>query len=175
MMIPNKVTALITVFLTFILFIIIQPGDNPVALIKVASIVAGIMIVVIIAYTHFLWRLEPFKKMHKIVDINGKWAGVMPIGDKTIEVEVRIKQHFDDVSVKLITNHNVSDSLVTKIVEDHDGWKLYIVYKCKPIDGVSSKDDIDYGTIMVRLDEDILEGEFYNSKKLSGKIELYRK
>ena len=38
-----------------------------------------------------------------------------------------------------------------------------------------TKDDIDYGTMMLRLDEDILEGEYFNSKKISGHIELYRK
>lgn len=172
----NKVTALLTVFLTFILFIIIQPGDDPLALIRVASIVAAIVIVIVVVYTHFLWRVEPFTRFHHIVDISGKWAGKLPMSDgKVINVEVKIKQYFDDVNVEVITDKNKSESLVTKIVNELDGSKLYIVYKSKPLGKVESKDEIDYGTIIVRLDDDILEGEFFNSKNQRGKIELYRK
>ena len=32
-----------------------------------------------------------------------------------------------------------------------------------------------YGTIIVRLDEDILEGEYFDSNNISGHIEMYRK
>lgn len=171
----SKVTALITVFLTFILFIILQPGDDPLALVRIASIVAGVVIVLVVIYTRFLWRVEPFTRFHHVVDISGKWEGKLPVGDKEIPVEVKIKQYYDDVIVELTTDHNHSESLVTKIVNDVDGSKLYIVYKCKPTSRVESKNDIDYGTIIVRLDEDILEGEYFNSKNISGHIELYRK
>ena len=171
----NKVTALITVFLTFILFIIIQPGDDPLALIRIASIVAAVVIVLVLVYTRFLWRLEPFTSFHHIVDISGKWVGKMPLDGKEIPVEVKIKQYYDDVVVKITTDHNYSESLVTKISNEPDGSKLYIVYKCKPTYRVESKDEIDYGTMIFRLDEDILEGDFFNSRGISGHIELYRK
>ena len=51
-----------------------------------------------------------------------------------------------------------------------DGSKLYIVYKTKPLKVVESKDEINFGTIILRLDEDILEGELFNSKGLSSHI-----
>lgn len=171
----SKITALITIFLTFILFLIMQPGDDPLALIRIASIVAGIVIVLLIIYSHFLWRVEPFKRFHHIVDINGKWEGKISDGEREVLIEVKIKQYFDDVMVEIHTDHNYSESLVTEIVNDPDGNRLYIVYKTKPNGKVESKADIKYGTIMVRLDEDILEGEFFNSEKISGHIELYRK
>ena len=172
----NKVTALITVFLTFILFIILQPGDDPLALIRIASIVAAVVIILMVLYTHFFWKIEPFTRFHHVVDISGKWEGKLPVDEgKEIPLEMKIKQYFDDVIVEITTDRNHSESLVTKIVNDVDGSKLYVVYKCKPLTRVESKDDIDYGTIIVRLDEDILEGEFFNSKNISGHIELYRK
>lgn len=172
----NKVTALITIFLTFILFMILQPGDDPLALIRIASIVAASVLLLIVIYTRFLWKLEPFNKFHKIIDISGKWQGVLPVSDtKTIPVEMKIKQYFDEVRVTVFTDHNYSESLVTRIVHEAEGSKLYVVYKCKPTGKVESKNDIDYGTIMLRLDEDILEGEYFNSRKIQGHIELYRK
>ena len=40
---------------------------------------------------------------------------------------------------------------------------------------LSISSEIDYGTIILRLDEDVLEGEVFNSKDMRGHIELYRK
>ena len=172
----NRVTAIITIFLTFILFIILQPGDDPLAMVRIASIVAAAVLILIVIYNHFLWKVEPFKRLHKIVDISGKWEGKLPIGNgKEILVEVTIKQYYDDVSIELVTDHNRSESLVTRISSEADGNKLYVVYKNKNSKKIESKDDIDYGTMMLRLDEDLLEGEFFNSKNISGRIELYRK
>ena len=59
-------------------------------------------------------------------------------------------------------------------VEAH-GSKLYAVYKSKPNGRVDSKDQIEYGTFIIDCDEDLLEGVFFTSNKLSGKLELYRK
>ena len=75
----NKVTALITIFLTFILFMILQPGDDPLALIRIASIVAGIVLVLIVIYSRFLWKVEPFYRLHKIIYISGVWQGKQTI------------------------------------------------------------------------------------------------
>ena len=170
----NKVTALITIFLTFILFIILQPGDDPLALIRIASIVAALVIVLLVLYTHFLWRIEPFKRFHHIVDINGKWGGKMPYGEKVVDVELRIKQHYDDVSVDITTDGIRGESMVTNILDNNDGYKLYIVYKLKP-NVVEDKEQIDFGTIIVNLDEDILEGVVFTSKNMDGYVEFYRK
>lgn len=172
----NKITALLTVFLTFILFIILQPGDDPLVWIRIASTVAAIVIVLVVLYTHFLWRVQPFKRFHRIIDINGKWVGKLPVGeDKELPIEVKIKQFYDDVIVEVKADNNHSESLVTRIVNEPEGSKIYIVYKCKPNKKVESKKDIDYGTMILRMDEDILEGEFFNSKNIVGTIELYRK
>ena len=170
----NKVTALITVFLTFILFIILQPGDDPLALIRIASIVAAVVIVLLVVYTHFLWRLEPFKRFHHVVDINGKWVGKMPCGETIVDVEIRIKQYYDDVNVDIFTDGNRGESMVTSIVDNNDGYKLYIIYKLKP-NKVDDKEQIDFGTIILSLDEDVLEGQIFTSKNMDGHIEFYRK
>ena len=172
----NKLTAIITIFLTFILFVILQPGDDPLALVRIASIVAAAVLVLIILYTHFLWKIEPFSRCHKVVDISGIWMGKLPVSEeKQIELEMRIKQYYDEVKITIITDHNQSESLITKMANDVDGNKLYVIYKCKPTSRVESKDDIDYGSIILRVDEDILEGEYFNSKNMAGHIELYRK
>ena len=172
----NKLTALITIFLTFILFMILQPGDDPLALVRIASIVAVVVLVLILIYTHFLWKIEPFSRFHKVIDISGTWVGKLPVSsEKEIHLEMRVRQYYDEVKVSITTDHNFSESLVTRIVNESDGNRLYVIYKCKPTTKVESKADIDYGSLILRLDEDILEGEYFNSRNMSGHIELYRK
>jgi len=65
--------------------------------------------------------------------------------------------------------------LACRIAVDSQGSKLYAVYKSKPNGKVDSRDQIEYGTFIIKCDEDFLEGIFFTSNKLAGKLELYRR
>ena len=69
----NKVISIFTVFLCFVLFIAMKPGDNPVILMRIVSIVAAVVFFGMILYTRVLWRVSPFNKLHNVIDIGGKW------------------------------------------------------------------------------------------------------
>lgn len=172
----NKVVALFTVFLTFILIIALKPGDDPVILIRIASIVAAIMFVGMILYTRVLWKIAPFNKLHRVIDIGGKWQGNMTLENGvSYNVYTVITQYLDEIRIKIKTDNFLNDSLVCKMSVDAQGSKLYAVYKSKPNGKVDSKDQIEYGTFIIDCDEDFLEGLFFTSNKLSGRLELYRK
>ena len=172
----NKVIALFTVFLTFILIIALKPGDDPVILVRIASIVAIIMFIGMILYTRVLWRIAPFNKLHNAIDIGGKWQGSIVLENGTsYSVYAVIVQYLDEIKIKIKTDNFLNDSLVCKMSKDAQGSKLYAVYKSKPNGKVDSKDQIEYGTFIIDCDEDILEGLFFTSNNLSGKLELYRK
>lgn len=172
----NKVVALFTVFLSFILIIAMKPGDNPQIMLRIASIVAAIVFVGMIIYTRILWRVSPFNKLHRVVDIGGKWQGKMILEDESCyEIYTVITQYLDEIKIKIKTNDFFNDSLVCKMSVDSHGSKLYAVYKSKPNGKVDSKNQIEYGTFIIDCDEDFLEGVFFASNKICGKIELYRK
>lgn len=172
----NRVVAIFTVFLCFVLFIAMKPGDNPVILMRIVSIVAAIVFIGVILYTRILWRVAPFNNFHRVIDIGGKWHGHMELeGGAHYEVETCITQYLDDVKIKIKTDNFFNDSLVCKITVDNQGSRLYAVYKSKPTGRVDSKDQIEYGTFIINCDEDFLEGLFFTSNKLSGRLELYRK
>ena len=172
----NKVISIFTVILCFILFVAMKPGDNPVALFRIASIVATIVFVGMVLYTRVLWRVAPFSKMHNVIDIGGKWRGHISMDDgECIEVETVVVQHLDDVKIKIKTNDFLNDSLACKMKVDAQGAKLYAVYKSKPNGKVGSKEQIEYGTFIITCDEDFLEGMFFTSSRLAGQLELYRK
>ena len=86
-----------------------------------------------------------------------------------------ITQYLDEIRIKIKTDNFFNDSLVCKISLDSQGAKLYAVYKSKPNGKVDSKDQIEYGTFIINCDEDFLEGIFFTSNNLSGKLELYRR
>lgn len=172
----NKVVAIFTVFLCFILFIAMKPGDNPVILLRIASIVAVVVFLGMILYTRVLWRVSPFNNLHNVVDIGGKWHGHINLDDGGYyEVETVITQFLDDVKIKIKTNDFFNDSLVCKMKVDAKGAKLYAVYKSKPNGRVDSRNQIEYGTFIINCDEDFLEGLFFTSNNVSGQLELYRK
>lgn len=172
----NRVIAIFTVFLCFILFIAMKPGDNPEILLRIASIVAVVVFLGMILYTRVLWRVAPFNKLHNVVDIGGKWKGHISLEDGNYYlVETVIVQYLDCVKIKIKTNEFFNDSLVCKMKVDAKGAKLYAVYKSKPNGKVDSKDQIEYGTFIINCDEDFLEGLFFTSSKEVGELELYRK
>ena len=172
----NRIIALFTVFLTFILIIALKPGDDPVILVRIASIVAVVIFVGMILYTRILWRVSPFNKLHKVVDVGGKWHGKMILeSGASYIVDTVITQYLDEIKIKIKTDNFLNDSLVCRMSKESHGSKLYAVYKSKPNGKVDSKDQIEYGTFIIECDEDFLEGVFFTSNKLSGRLELYRK
>lgn len=172
----DRVTAIFTVFLAFLLFVAMKPGDNPIILMRIATITAFVVFVGMILYTRILWKVPPFSSLHKVVNIGGKWQGKMIVENEVVyDVEATITQYLSDIKIKIKTDNFYNDSLVCKMSTDSQGVKLYAVYKSKPSGKIDSKDQIEYGTFIIGCDEDILEGIFYTSSKLSGKVELYRK
>ena len=172
----NRIIALFTVFLTFILIIAMKPGDDPVVLVRIASIVAVIIFIGMILYTRLLWRIAPFNKLHKVIDVGGKWQGKMILENgASYNVDTVITQYLDEIKIKIKTDNFLNDSLVCKMSTEVHGSKLYAVYKSRPNGKVDSKDQIEYGTFIIDCDEDLLEGLFFTSNKLSGKLELYRR
>lgn len=172
----NKVVALFTILLSFILFVALKPGDNPVMLFRIASIVVAIIFAGVILYTRVLWKVPPFNKLHNKIDIGGKWRGSMVMEDgSSYAIDASIVQYLDDIKLKIKTNDILNDSLVCHMSADNQGVKLYAVYKSKPSARVDYKEQIYYGTFIINCDEDYLEGIFFASNDVSGRIELYRK
>ena len=172
----NKVLTIFSVFLVFILFVAMKPGDNPIILMRVASIATAILFFGIILYTRVLWKVSPFNKLHKVIDIGGKWQGKLIIDNgERFDVEANIVQYLEDIKIKIKTDNFYNDSLICKMKTNAQGTHLYIVYRTKPNGKLDSMEQIDYGTFVINCDEDYLEGSFFTSSKMSGKIELYRK
>ena len=172
----NKIISIFSVFLVFILFIALKPGDNPVLLTQVVSIATAVIFAGMILYTRILWKVAPFNKLHKVVDIGGKWQGkIMVDGGDVIDMDAHIVQYLDSIKIRVKTNDFYNDSLVCKMSSDSKGTKLYVVYKSKPNGKLGSIDQIEYGTLIISCDEDYLEGLFYTSTTMTGRVELYRK
>lgn len=171
----NKFIAIITVFLALVLFVIFRPGDDPVLTFKIATIAATVVFIGTFLFDRYLWRVPPFASMHSIVDINGKWEGKsIDQNGLIILTELRIIQHFNDVKVKFVGDDFNSESLICKLKKENTGLFLYILYRSRPKDKVTSKKEIYFGSMIIRCDPDVLVGEFFTTKDEKYKIELYR-
>ena len=172
----NRIVAIFTVFLCFVLFVALKPGDNPEILLRIVSIVTVVVFFGTLLYTKFLWRITPFNKLHNVIDIGGKWKGHMELDNGNhYEVETVIIQYLDEVKIRIKTNDFLNDSLICRMKVEANGSKLYAVYKSKPNGKLDSKEQIEYGTFIINCDEDFLEGIFFTSNKLAGRLELYRR
>ena len=78
-----------------------------------------------------------------------------------ILTELRIIQHFNDVKVKFVGDDFNSESLICKLKKESTGLFLYILYRSRPKDKVTSKKEIYFGSMIIRCDPDVLVGEFF--------------
>ena len=171
----NKLVALLTVFLALLLFVVMKPGDDPFLVMKIASITASVVLVGLFLYSRYLWRVPPFLSMSKMIDIGGKWEGKELLEDGQYRsFRLKFVQYFDEVRVKITSEEYVSESLISRLKREPNGLFLYVMYRSKKSSGVSSKEDIAYGTMIIRCDPDVLTGEFFNSNGERKTIELYR-
>lgn len=172
----NKFLAIITVFLALILFIIFRPGDDPILTFKIATIAASVVFVGVFLFDRYLWRIPPFCSLHNVIDISGDWAGKTENGEdgSFLELNLKIAQHFDDVKVKISGDTFVSESLICRLKREKNGSFLYVLYRSKPKQKLTSQEDITYGSMIVRCDPDVLICEYFTNNNIKHKIELFR-
>ncbi|HHU59929.1 TPA: hypothetical protein GXZ34_03300 [bacterium] len=171
----NRLMAMLTVFLALLLFLVINPGDDTLLATQIATFSATIIFIGHFLYNHIFWRMPPFNSIHNIIDISGNWKGkaIDEVGAET-SFEMKVTQHFDDVKVKITGDEYISESLICRLKRESNGLFLYFMYRSRPIDKVTSKRDISFGSMIIRCDPDVLTGEFFTTKNDKNKIELYR-
>ena len=174
----TKLIAYITIFMVLFLFIIISPkqGDPFSIYLQIATISAAVGFFGVNIYYRYLWKLNFFANMHGIINIGGKWVGKDKNGDETEEKNIKMKivQHFDEVKIKLVSDNSIIESLISSFKRESTGQYLYFLFRSRPKDKIEAKEDIFFGTMIIKCDHQILIGEYFTSKGEIKKIELYK-
>lgn len=112
--------------------------------------------------------------------LSGKWLGEIistyNSENNSIPVEVVIKHHFFNIQIKIKTNESSSISTCGSfdIDEDRGLKQLIYSYQNNPKATVRERSEIHYGTTRLEINDDtnILEGEYWTSRKTTGDIIL---
>lgn len=132
-------------------------------------------------FVSWAWKFKIFQNwLVPFPCLSGKWIGEIKSTYKpnceAIPIEVIIKQHFFNIQIKIKTGESSSISTCGSFDIDKDrGLKQLIYsYQNNPKASVRSRSEIHYGTARLEINDDanILEGEYWTSRKTTGDIKL---
>lgn len=169
-----KVTCVILMFSFLVCLALFQPQDNKANIFKCISISASATIFISILYFNFLWKINPFKELHKdILIINGKWITTIKFKDETSQiVDVKINQTFDNVTVYMKGPNFTAKSIAASFIKDPDKLTLYFIYQTKDIKKKDMEHTPHIGTMKLQCSEKELKGFYYNDLKESDDITI---
>lgn len=172
----SRLIANITIFIVLFLVVILTPseGERFSTYIKIATISATIGFLGVTLYYRCFWKLPFFTNIHNIINVGGKWNGEAIDGDKKVEMSLKISQHYDEIKIRFTTETDISENLISIIKKETTGQYLYFMFRARPKEKLSSKEDIFVGTMIIKCDKDVLIGEYFTSKGDKKKLELYR-
>ena len=112
--------------------------------------------------------------------LSGKWDGEIVSTynseNRSIPVNVVIKHHFFNIQIKVKTGESNSISTCGSfdINEDRGLKQLIYSYQNNPKATVRERSEIHYGTTRLEINDDanILEGEYWTSRKTTGDMKL---
>lgn len=186
-----QVTVLIALaFLAVWLVDSLQGGRIPFGMLfSTLSGVVGILMLVLIAFDLWLWRI-PFLYPWLVArpDIGGEWSGELRSlwknpatgeGVPPISVAMSIHQTYSDVEVALSTSESRSELLGAKVNYTPSGaHSVVAVYLNVPRLEVRDRSAIHYGAVVLNVDgrrPDELKASYWTDRDSKGEISFRRK
>lgn len=115
-------------------------------------------------YESYLWKICPFRYIHQIPDINGRYEGEIEssLDNNKYKIALEIKQTLSNVLVSLYSEKSSSASFISNIAKNnHDNWVLSYIYRNNP---KTVAGDLD-----MRIHDGFASLEIFdNGQKLSG-------
>lgn len=136
-----------------------------------------------IVFVSWAWKWKLFQGwLVPYPCLSGKWNGEIistyKSENKSISIEVVIKQHFFNIQIKMKTDESNSVSLCGSfdIDEDRGIKRLIYVYQNDPKVTVRDRSEIHYGTVRLDISDDAktLKGEYWTSRKTTGEICMFK-
>lgn len=139
--------------------------------------VISITLILMSFYCSFLWRLNPFESIPKIM---GDFEGIIEYNyngeSKTKKTEVKIIQSLISTKVMIWTNEIMSQTIASELIKEGEQYCLYYTYITNPKSKYSKENPIQYGTCkLIIQNKNKLEGTYWTNRQTIGDIELKRK
>ena len=132
-----------------------------------ASEAIGVAVILAATYEKILWRINPLEKTPKLAR---HYSGTLKSNYDNIERTgtLIVKQTLLSVHVKLVTDESKSKSLSASIDEILGEAQLTYCYLNTPKSEFRNRSEIHYGTAILTITEEKLEGQYYTDRKTVG-------
>ena len=125
-------------------------------------------------YEKFLWRHIPFRKTPHIA---GEYIGVIKYhyegNDGEKNSKITISQSLLTTSVKIETDEITSNSIMSKLIEEHDEHILYYTYITNPKSKFSKENPVQRGTCRLVVNaKGEFTGVYWTSRQQIGDMTL---
>lgn len=169
-------------FWALLTFLVTDGGLFSLDSFKQLSLAISLTTFISLLFVKWLWRFKIFKGWFVVQPFLGnKWQGHIYIKngnkDRSIPIEVIIKQTFVSIKVDINSKWMTSHSIAAAFHEENNFFKLYFSYLAEPSAKFRRKSPIHKGTFCLTIDSDKpreLKGNFWTSKKTTGDILLHK-
>lgn len=141
-----------------------------------------ITVFIMFAFNYFLWKIKPINFItgqNPILEnyYNGYIEYVYTNDGKTKKkkVIVKVKQTYLSCDFQLFSDESDSTTIHSFIKEINNEKELVYVYFNVPKPEFRKKSQMHRGTAILKVRENIIEGEYYTDRKSQGTLHLYPK
>lgn len=173
-------------FATFVILFIATQDLKSIDSIKVLENISTTISINIILWAFFVscaWKWKFFHSwLVQTPNLSGVWKGEIKTNwedakEEIIKIEIKIKQSFFHIQVKINTEESSSYSLSASfdIDKERGHQRLFYTYLNTPKSGVRNRSAIHYGSALLNFDGfnvEEMEGEYWTSRESSGEIKL---
>ena len=168
----NKHIYYVFSFIAFISFRILISLEKPIVDSIFKSI--GFSWILWYIFDSFAWKLLPSKCRQPC--ISGRWVGKLKSSyeDGTEkEITLTIKQRFSSCKVYIETNEINSETIASGYWYK-EGLQYYLLYSynTKPKKSINDKNPMQYGTTKIRMEKDVIYGEYWTNRRTIGNFVL---
>lgn len=133
----------------------------------------GLTALIMTAFNLWIWKWKPVNVMLARAPILGKkYTGRLKssYNQEEYDGELTVKQTFLKISVTFKTGESFSDSIMASIEVINGVNRLVYTYINEPKGEIREKSPIHYGTASLRINDTVLEGNYYTDRKTTGSM-----
>ena len=147
------------------------------------SAVVGIVLLLIIAFERWLWRIQllrgwfvkrPILRGLWKIELRSEWKAAVTGNQPTaLEAYLVVRQTYSHLSLRLLTEESSSETLAADIVEAADGiFRVYAVYRNEPKPRFRDQSPIHYGALLIDCGDslNLLSGDYWTDRNSRGQF-----
>lgn len=148
------------------------------------SLITGVVVLLLLAFDRWLWRLRPIRRLVRVPVVSGTWKGKLTSAWRDPQsgeqrppttVYLSIRQTYSTIDVCLISEESRSASLAARLETGAGGAELTYTYRNAPKLLIQDRSRVHEGTAVLQVHGEppaALTGHYWTSRDTKGEIEF---